>query len=85
MDNLARAAFMARQEGLTYGQWMAKYGTNPYAKKKPVILDRICPQCGAEIPKQRRRFCSDECSAHWHNRQKREERQNKHFPNGDCK
>ena len=74
MDNLARAAFMARQEGLSYGQYMAKHGTNPYAKKKPVKLDRICPQCGAEIPRQKgkqKTYCSVECRSAWHHERQR--------------
>ena len=70
MDNLARAAFMARQEGLSYGQYMAKHGTNPYAKKKPGKQGYICLECCTEIPKdsKRRKFCSDECSAKYHHR-----------------
>ena len=78
MDNLARAAFMARQEGLTYGQYMAKHGANPFAKGKPVVLDGICPTCGAEVPKKQsgkggrqRKFCSDDCCKLWHHRQKK--------------
>lgn len=78
MDNLAKCAFLARQEGISYGQWMAKHKGEAVPEVK--LPGKICPYCKNEIalPKglgKQRRYCSDECRYEYY-RLKREERKN---------
>ena len=71
MDNLAKDAFLARQNRLSYGQHMAKYGT--CTPNRTVPDKKVCPQCGVEIePKKgsRRRYCSDNCRNVWHSKRR---------------
>lgn len=53
MDNLARDAFLARQNGMSYGQYMAKFNPpkEPVKKKKPLetMYRATCIGCGIEF------------------------------------
>lgn len=67
MDNLAKDAFLARQNKMSYGQYMAKF--NPPkepVKKKPIdhMYRRICAYCGKEFvlsEKRNKKYCSLYC------------------------
>ena len=61
MDNLARNAMLARQAGMSYGQWKA---LRPVVKVEQTIQEgwKPCEWCGKHFaPKQGKRFCDDGC------------------------
>lgn len=60
MDNLAKDAFLARQNGMSYGRYIAKYKPpKPPRSKVKKETEKLCQECGTEIPKdsKRRKFC----------------------------
>lgn len=62
MDRLARNAMLAKQAGLSYGQWKAMQPIVPVAE----VPDdwRKCPECGTKFePKGRKKYCNYECLA----------------------
>lgn len=62
MDNLARNAMLAKQAGMSYGQWKAMQ--QPVKPQKKPIPDgwKACECCGNGFkPKQGKRFCDIEC------------------------
>lgn len=75
MDNLARDTMLAKQAGLSYGQWKAmNLSTMP--KKKAVIPDgfRPCEHCGKPFRRTNgKRFCDIECRNRAYEGKKREQ------------
>lgn len=79
MDNLAKCAFLARQNGMSYGQYMALYRppkpprpkVKKLAEKKP---DKLCKECGNPIVQKKgvrpQIFCCVACCMRWHGRNK---------------
>ena len=59
MDNLAKDAFLARQNRMSYGQYMAKF--KPAVPKASV--KRKCLNCGRwfKPTKVKLRFCNNDC------------------------
>ena len=69
MDRLSRHAAAARAEGISYGQWIAKYRppmppAERFPKRKGDAEQRRCPVCDAPIrPESRARYCGRVCQA----------------------
>jgi hypothetical protein len=72
MDNLAKDAFLARQNGMSYGKYMATKKPAerkvPAKKKEPKIgsceTTCYCARCGKAFEKKtksRQKYCSEEC------------------------
>lgn len=62
MDKLARNAMLARQKGMSYGQWMA---LQPVVQVEKTIPEgwRACERCGKPFDgkNKTRRFCDVIC------------------------
>ena len=81
MDNLAKAAFLAAQEGISYGNWMAKHEGELMPEVK-LPGAKICPNCGGEVIilskyGGKRKFCSDQCTKEYHTKKWIERRKRK--------
>ena len=63
MDNLSRDARMAKNAGMSYGQWKAMQKPKKPVKEKPVPEGyQKCECCGKLFKKNRsKKFCSVEC------------------------
>ena len=68
MDNLAKDAFLAIQNGMSYGQYMAKFKPPKEPLKKKKAIDYLyrtnCAGCGNEFvqsEKRSRKYCSERC------------------------
>jgi hypothetical protein len=64
MDNLARCAMLAKQAGLSYGNWIAIYGEKEIKKKEEPIPDgwKPCEWCGKPFRgMHNKRFCDMTC------------------------
>lgn len=67
MDNLARDAFLARQNGMSYGQYMAKFNPpkEPVKKKQlDYMYKATCAGCGVEFTqseKRKKKYCTEDC------------------------
>ena len=61
MDNLARNAMLAKQAGMSYGQWKALQPRVEY-KKKPEEGMKKCPYCGNYFkPRKNNIYCDPYC------------------------
>lgn len=72
MDNLAKCAFLAKREGLSYGNWIAIYGEKVIARKGVPVEEgwKPCEYCGKLLrAKGSKRFCQLDCrnSAYYEN------------------
>jgi uncharacterized Zn finger protein (UPF0148 family) len=63
MDNLARCAMLAKQEGMSYGQWMALHGQTIVKEEKELPKGwKLCEECGKPFySKCGKRFCEPYC------------------------
>lgn len=85
MDNLAKDAFMAKKNGMSYGQYMAMFKPKADPKKKPILKEGVsrhtCQQCGKEFiqyDKRRRLYCSPYCKQNASYRLKKEKEKVEH-------
>ena len=69
MDNLARCAFLAKQNGMSYGKYMALFNPQLPKQQKPKKLKdeclarKVCQRCGKEFFHQTRKlYCSQSCA-----------------------
>lgn len=60
MDKLSEIALAAKAEGLTYGQYQAKYG-KPVEVRKRRYRPGYCRRCGDPLEGRRTRYCSLTC------------------------
>lgn len=64
MDNLARNAMLARQDGMSYGQWKALH-PNTMGERIPDERECVCQFCGKTFvkkTKQIRKYCDWFCA-----------------------
>ena len=66
MDNLAKDAFMARQNGMTYGKYMANKKPSEKLAPQPRkgAYTRTCPVCGNSFVRYDRvfqKYCTERC------------------------
>lgn len=65
-DNISNHARLAREAGMSYGKWMAIHRTGPIAPKVAAhvrLRAEACGICGAQLPRCRKKYCSDHCQA----------------------
>ena len=62
MDNLTKNAILAKQSGMSYGQWMAIHNPDPIVKKEIPDGWKACPYCGKPFKtKQGKKYCDMYC------------------------
>lgn len=62
MDNLSVNAMLAKQAGMSYGQWMAVRPFAPVCKKETPKDWKPCKFCGKAFkPKKGKQYCDIEC------------------------
>lgn len=76
MDNLARAAMLAKEAGMSYGRWMALQ--KPKKREKKIPEGWIaCELCGKYFkPHTNQRFCDLSCRAEAYYQKTRKEKKN---------
>lgn len=68
IDNLTLTAMAAKEAGMSYGQYVAKFGNTPDLSMKPAPSpgDKVCPICGEVFYPARysrnRIYCSPQCA-----------------------
>ena len=69
MDNLARCAFLAKQNGMSYGKYMALFKPQLPKPQKPKklkgesLVRKVCQHCGQEfVDPNRKLYCSQICT-----------------------
>lgn len=75
MDQLTKDAIAARENGMSYGQWMAMHCTHKEAPTKAQNEDvPKCAVCGKVMVDARKgtKYCSDECYAYAMNEKAKE-------------
>lgn len=77
MDNIARNAMLARQHGMSYGQWKAlNYNPEAVAPKKEEYLGEFattCLNCGKVTVRKNfrtRLYCDSQCGAQYRARRR---------------
>ena len=90
MDNLARNAMLAKQAGMSYGQWKALQPRVDPAKPKKSEWERVCPWCGKTFIKKDHRtqtycefFCREEAQKERDRQRKKAEYEKRKEQNND--
>lgn len=77
MDNLARNAMLARQNGMSYGKWMSLQSVVQIKKKETIPEGwRKCERCGRPFngKNKMQRFCDVTCQKQAYNEKVRKEK-----------
>ena len=74
-DRLSQRAAAAKAEGLSYGQWMAKYHP-PGTPAQPSGRTKVCPHCGKHFTTNysNKIYCTPDCTYYARQKRKQEER-----------
>lgn len=75
MDNLARNAMLAKQAGMSYGQWKSLQPPDKIEKKIPEGWV-VCKWCGKHFkPRTNQKYCDIDCRVYAYNAKIRKEKQ----------
>ena len=75
-ERVTRHAVAAKAEGLSYGNWMAKYHPPGSEPDDPPVPTKICPHCGRTFATtySNKIYCTPDCTYAAREERKREER-----------